>query len=126
MEKGAGNQPEKAGQQEETIRVAAVFRKELTLGRCIFWPDISKLITPSKTIRLSLREVQILTILADHINIPLSRQKILLHIWGDDSRNNSRNLDVYIRKLRGYLQEDSALEILTMKGHGYQFNAKMP
>lgn len=34
---------------------------------------------------------------------------------------NSRNLDVYITKLRGYLKDDPSLEIITIKGIGYRF-----
>ncbi|MEP6844595.1 MAG: winged helix-turn-helix domain-containing protein, partial [Panacibacter sp.] len=40
---------------------------------------------------------------------------------GNDSFFNSRNLDVYITKLRGYLKADNSLEILTIKGFGYRF-----
>ncbi|HCZ34968.1 MAG TPA: DNA-binding response regulator, partial [Cytophagales bacterium] len=42
-------------------------------------------------------------------------------VWGDDSFFNSRNLDVYITKLRDYLREDSSIEIITIKGIGYHF-----
>ena len=42
-------------------------------------------------------------------------------LWGNDSFFNSRNLDVYITKLRSYLREDDTLEILTNKGVGYRF-----
>ena len=40
---------------------------------------------------------------------------------GNDSFFNSRNLDVYITKLRSYLKEDPSLEIITIKGIGYRF-----
>ena len=46
---------------------------------------------------------------------------ILLRVWGDDSFFNSRNLDVYITKLREYLREDPAVQIVTIKGVGYRF-----
>jgi len=45
----------------------------------------------------------------------------LNHIWGNDSFFNSRNLDVYITKLRGYLKDDPDLQIITIKGVGYRF-----
>ena len=34
---------------------------------------------------------------------------------------NSRNLDVYITRLRDYLREDERVQIITLKGVGYQF-----
>jgi DNA-binding response OmpR family regulator len=43
------------------------------------------------------------------------------HIWGNDSFFNSRNLDVYITKLRGYLKDDASIQIITIKGVGYRF-----
>ena len=46
---------------------------------------------------------------------------ILLRVWGDDSFFNSRNLDVYITKLREHLREDPAVQIVTIKGVGYRF-----
>ncbi|MBP9197860.1 MAG: winged helix-turn-helix domain-containing protein, partial [Saprospiraceae bacterium] len=38
----------------------------------------------------------------------------------DDSFFNSRNLDVYITKLRDYLKEDEQIQIITLKGVGYR------
>lgn len=54
-------------------------------------------------------------------NTSIDRKTILLRVWGDDSFFNSRNLDVYITKLRDYLKDDSAIEIITIKGVGYHF-----
>ncbi|MEZ4904130.1 MAG: winged helix-turn-helix domain-containing protein [Spirosomataceae bacterium] len=47
----------------------------------------------------------------------------LQRVWGDDSFFNSRNLDVYITRLREYIREDPSLEILTLKGVGYLFKS---
>jgi DNA-binding response OmpR family regulator len=54
----------------------------------------------------------------------IDRRDILMKLWGNDNFFNSRNLDVYITKLRGYLREDTSLEILTIKGVGYRFVAE--
>ena len=51
----------------------------------------------------------------------IDRKNILTLLWGNDSFFNSRNLDVYINKIRGYLKEDESLQILTIKGIGYRF-----
>jgi DNA-binding response OmpR family regulator len=51
----------------------------------------------------------------------IDRKEILNLLWGNDSFFNSRNLDVYITKLRAYLREDPSLEIITIKGVGYRF-----
>lgn len=72
--------------------------------------------------KLSHREATLLKILYAHKNVPLPRKDILFQIWGDDSFFNSRNLDVYIAKLRDYLKVDPSIKITTIKGHGYLFS----
>lgn len=71
--------------------------------------------------KLSYRETELIKFLYYNANKIIDRREVLQHIWGNDSLFNSRNLDVYITKIRGYLKEDSALEILTIKGVGYRF-----
>jgi two-component system response regulator VicR len=71
--------------------------------------------------KLSHREAQVLSMLVQYKNTLLDRRKLLHSVWGDDSFFNSRNLDVYIRKLRDHLSADERLEIVTLKGKGYQF-----
>jgi DNA-binding response OmpR family regulator len=51
----------------------------------------------------------------------VERRAILNDLWGSDSFFNSRNLDVYITKLRNYLKHDPSIEIITIKGIGYRF-----
>lgn len=71
--------------------------------------------------KLSHREASLLQMLSENKNSTVQRKDILLKLWGDDSFFNSRNLDVYITKLRDYLKEDPAIEIITIKGIGYHF-----
>lgn len=51
----------------------------------------------------------------------LERKTILLQLWHDDGFFNSRNLDVYVRKLRSYLEADPSVRIITLRGVGYRF-----
>lgn len=71
--------------------------------------------------QLSHRETELLKIFSSHQNIPVQRKDILKEVWGDDSFFNSRNLDVYIKKLRDYLNKDQQVRIVTLKGVGYHF-----
>jgi DNA-binding response OmpR family regulator len=71
--------------------------------------------------KLSYRESELLKYLYQHRDQVIDRRDLLNHIWGNDSFFNSRNLDVYITKIRGYLKEDGSLEIITIKGVGYRF-----
>jgi DNA-binding response OmpR family regulator len=71
--------------------------------------------------KLSYKESELLKLLYQNRNELIDRRDILNLLWGNDNFFNSRNLDVYITKLRGYLKSDPAVEILTIKGVGYRF-----
>ena len=71
--------------------------------------------------KLSYRESELLKLLYQNREKIIDRKDILNLLWGNDSFFNSRNLDVYITKLRSYLKDDPALEIITIKGIGYRF-----
>ena len=71
--------------------------------------------------KLSFRESELLKLLYENKDKVIDRREILNLLWGNDSFFNSRNLDVYITKLRGYLKNDPGLEIITVKGIGYRF-----
>lgn len=93
----------------------------IQFGKICFLPNKFELQIEDTLIKLSSRESQILNVLAAHQNQTVKRKMILLSVWGDDSYFNSRNLDVYIRKLRHHLSLDTRIEILTLKGVGYHF-----
>ena len=71
--------------------------------------------------KLSYRESELLKLLYENREKIIDRREILNLLWGNDNFFNSRNLDVYITKLRSYLKGDSSLEIITIKGIGYRF-----
>ena len=71
--------------------------------------------------KLSYRESELLKLLYNNRDKIIDRKNILNLLWGNDSFFNSRNLDVYITKLRSYIKDDPALEIITIKGIGYRF-----
>ncbi len=71
--------------------------------------------------KLSYREAELLKVLYINRDKIIDRRYILNLLWGNDNFFNSRNLDVYVTKLRGYLKNDTSVEILTIKGVGYRF-----
>jgi DNA-binding response OmpR family regulator len=98
--------------------------EEIVLGKCRFYPGRYELDADGSIIKLSHRESQILAILCLNKNTVTDRRNLLQTVWGDDSFFNSRNLDVYIRKLRDYLSAEPNIEIITLKGKGYHFSVK--
>jgi DNA-binding response OmpR family regulator len=93
------------------------------LGSFEFNPSRYELKRRGMVRKLSHREAVLLQILSENRNATVSRKEVLMRVWGDDSFFNSRNLDVYITKLRDYLKEDGNVQIMTIKGVGYHFSA---
>jgi len=50
----------------------------------------------------------------------LERNFALKAIWSDDNYYNARSMDVYITKLRKYLKEEPAIQILNIHGKGFK------
>jgi len=94
----------------------------ISIGQYNFVPLRYELRLGDRTRQLSHRESTLLQTLIDNRNATALRKDILLKLWGDDSFFNSRNLDVYITKLRDYLKEDPSIKIITIKGIGYHFS----
>jgi DNA-binding response OmpR family regulator len=91
------------------------------LGKYAFYTNRQLLVKDAVEKKLSYRETELLKILYENRDGIIDRKNILNLLWGNDSFFNSRNLDVYINKIRSYLKEDDSLEILTIKGIGYRF-----
>lgn len=97
-------------------------KQPITLGSFTYYPHKMALCQDGKqTIQLSNRETEILNVFCAHINEALDRRELMLQVWEDDSYFISRNLDVYVRKLRRYFAEGTAVSIMTLKGKGYLF-----
>lgn len=95
---------------------------QVTIGKFIFYiHKYSMEYLDGSVTKLSHKEVELLKLFAQNINQTINRQDILDHVWGDDSFFNSRNLDVYITKLRSYFKKDSNIKIITLRGVGYHF-----
>jgi DNA-binding response OmpR family regulator len=93
----------------------------IAIGNYIFHPYRQVLAGDGEERKLSYRENELLRQLWLGRERVIPREDILQAIWGNDSFLNSRNLDVYVTKLRGYLRGDERVEILTIKGVGYRF-----
>lgn len=118
--------------EELIVRIESIFklpaidfspRKDsvLNIGKFIFDPNNQLLTTSNETLKLSFRETELLQYLYLSNHSIIQRKDLMNHIWGNDSFFNSRNLDVYITKLRGYLKNDPSIQIITIKGVGYRF-----
>ena len=62
--------------------------------------------------------------LAANVGEVVGSERLLNEIWGDDSYYNLRSLNVFISRLRGYLEQDKRVEIQSLRGVGYRLIIK--
>lgn len=91
---------------------------EYQLGDTVFRPNLSSVTYAGETHSLSVRQTEILQLLAENTGKPVERDVILDKIWGDASYSNSLALNVQISYIRRLLT-DSSVSIISIKKKGY-------
>lgn len=95
------------------------------IGQYIFdYKSLTLTHNDGNEIILSHRENELLYLFCKYQNQQIERKAILKELWGDDNLFHSRNLDVYVRKIRVYLQKDTNIQLVTLRGVGYKFLVK--
>lgn len=120
--------------EELVVRIKALTSKSRTLFGEMADPDIPVMIgtqyafhyrqaqlkRKEDTIPLTAREAELLKLFLLNRNQVMDRKSILLHIWGNDDFFTGRSLDVFITRLRKYLQHDPEVRIMNIRGIGYK------
>jgi DNA-binding response OmpR family regulator len=109
------NQPAEINKEERNI-----FR----IGQLILNTDTQELSSPSEIFNLSYKEAEILKRFCLFPNRIVSRKDLLEEFWGSDNVFNSKNMNVYINKIRNYFLKDPAVTLLTIRGIGYKLVVK--
>ena len=91
--------------------------KGLELASCL-------LVCGVRSVRLSRKEFEILGMLMARPGRVVSKEQLLLKVWGYESDAEDNNVEVYISFLRKKLQHiGSAVTIRTLRMLGYQLEA---
>lgn len=98
---------------------------EYRLGDTIFRPNLSSLTYDGETHSLSVRQTEILQMLAENVGNIVERDVILDRIWGDSSYSNSLALNVQISYIRRLIA-DRSVTIISIKKKGYILSVKTP
>ena len=72
--------------------------------------------------KITLKEADLLGFMMRHKNKLLKRNEILFAVWGKQDDKTSRSLDVFISRLRKYLQVDRYVRLESHKGVGYKLS----
>ena len=115
---------------ELLFRIEAILRRAVTdmpfmpqvytLGKYAFDSQKQLLQWEDTSFKLTTKESELLKLLCDNANQILERNFALKTIWEDDNYFNARSMDVYITKLRKYLKDEPAVEILNVHGRGFK------
>lgn len=71
-----------------------------------------------KTVELTFKEYELLRLLMSNAGVVMSRETIMIHVWGTDFEGESRTVDMHIKTLRQKLG-DAGARIKTVRNVGY-------
>jgi DNA-binding response OmpR family regulator len=96
----------------------------LTVGELEIRPATGLVIAGGRTLKLSVREFELLVALARRAGRIVSRDELFELVWGTKQRPGDRSVDVYVRKLRVKLEEalPAWSYIHTHIGFGYRLS----
>lgn len=113
---------------ELVLRVQNILRRSgklseavYAIGQCSFDFDNLTLQTPGQIHVMTLKEAELFRCLVTQANQVVKRDLILKELWGDDDYFNGRSMDVFISRLRKYIDTDKSLTLETVRGVGYVF-----
>ena len=98
--------------------------KPVMIGKYKFDPVNMVLTFEGINQRITVKESRILQILAMKKNNVVTRDEIMVNVWGESDYYTGRSLDVFISKLRSYLKNDPSLQIVTIPTVGYLLEEK--
>jgi two-component system alkaline phosphatase synthesis response regulator PhoP len=116
--------------RELAARVRAVLRRKATAqpsamslyrgSRIVADFDAVSVTVDGEPIRLTRREFELLRCLVENRNRVLSRERLLVRVWGYDQSIETRSVDVHVGRLRSKLRT-AGPQIETVVGLGYRF-----
>tara|TARA_Y100000589_G_scaffold189066_1_gene178950 strand:+ start:2823 stop:3527 length:705 start_codon:yes stop_codon:yes gene_type:complete len=102
--------------QSNTLDKKDVFE----IGNYSFDYKNQELIFEDDSRHLTKKEAEILRLLCLNKNQLLTRELALKVIWGENDYFKGRSMDVFITKLRKYLNSDNHIEIINVHGTGFK------
>ena len=118
---------------ELLARIEALLRRVPSQGRSSDWQEfgdirldleIGRVFRSGQKVDLSERELALLKYLIERRGTVISRDELLLNVWGYTTAPTTRTVDVHIAMLRQKLESDPRNPelIVTVHSQGYRFN----
>lgn len=128
LESGADDYLAKPFAMEELFaRIHAILRRNTNKIQMITYRDLSlnydsfQVWKGKEEIVLTTKEFQLLKLFMRNPNKVFSRDELVEEVWGYENDSETNVVDVYIRHLRGKLENDEDKYIHTVRGIGYRF-----
>jgi DNA-binding response OmpR family regulator len=101
-------------------------QQALTFGNLELRPDEMQALVAGARVGLTVREFQVLAVLADREDRVVRRPEIYRQVWGGEMKHRDRAVDVFVRKVRTKLAAVAPewAYIHTHFGIGYRFAAE--
>lgn len=104
-----------------TRRVGEVVLEELSFGDLTLNLDQAELSCANKTVHLNYKEFAIMKQLMQYPSMTVSKETLIVNVWGSSSDAVENNVEVYISFLRKKLRFlDSQVKITTLRRIGYR------
>ena len=101
-------------------RMGEVLIDELTIGDLSLNRDTYALACGNKSVKLSNKELQIIEILIINAHTIVSKDTLIVKVWGSDSDTEDNNVEAYIsflRKKLSYINAKTAIKTIRMAGY---------
>jgi len=105
-------------------RSSVTIEENTQIGQYEFSFEELALTGPEDTHKLTMKEGMLLRYFLEHQNKLVKREDILVELWGENDYFLGRSMDVFVSRLRKYLQEEKSVAIDTVRGTGYIFRIK--
>jgi DNA-binding response OmpR family regulator len=93
------------------------------LGEAEFLYTDLKVVTRDTVIAITQKEADLLLFFCMHPNKVIKREEVLLQVWGKHDYFLGRSMDVFVTRLRKHFKSDPSVQLETIHGVGFRFNA---
>lgn len=115
--------------EELILRIRNILKRQqnpqteiIKIGKYSFIPSQFHLKFESETIQLTEKESELLLLLSRYNQKIISRKEILENLWGENDYFLGRSLDVFMTRLRKYLQKDDRIKFESVRGIGFKID----
>lgn len=113
--------------EELILRIKNILKRQqnsvketIKIGNYEFLPSQFKLSFGNEDFQLTEKESELLLLLSRNNQKIINRKEILENLWGENDYFLGRSLDVFMTRLRKYLQKDDRIKFESVRGIGFK------